>query len=624
MAASRVSSLLQAALEHAPQADKSRLPISDHDFYERLMGLWRRWKPRLNYPGRPTKLALAVSGGADSMALAYLCSPAHSERHLPGLEVKPFIVDHQARPDSQAEAQTVARWLRKMGFEPQILILDWPQGVNPSQLPDFESQARTLRYQALGRACSRARIHSLLLGHHQDDNLETVLLRLAQGHRGLGLQGIPDVAHIPECHDLYGVAESGTVLAQALAVQAKYGRTRLDYAQRGYQHFFLRVADGGIHLLRPLASYPKSRLVATCEAYSVPFVNDPTNFDRTLTPRNTVRHLLASGELPRALRAPSLSRLIENSKAKTERIQALSERFFRSFVILKHDAPVGSLLVSLPNLTKPEHLSSEIENEIRHNQYAQALALRDLLDVVAPGPRRTASLDKVGCAALKVFQPIRIKSSGTLVGRSSFTLGGMKWENVQIGMRDSNRWLLTRQPFKGDTPKPTITCTASFRPSERGHNTFSQWQLWDGRYWFRARVFQVDGPESSVLGNPPVPITQDHLELAISPLTEADVFSLRQGLRDDANGDADVAREIEHILKTRAPGKVRFTLPAVRLRYGDQRLLGLPSLLKDLRQVFVRTTVDDSGVPRKSYWRVKCEVRHKHIDSSFFKLEGFV
>lgn len=60
-------------------------------------------------------LALAVSGGSDSMALAFLCKQLISERLIPGLVVKPFIVDHLAREGSTEEAHEVAGWLRELG-----------------------------------------------------------------------------------------------------------------------------------------------------------------------------------------------------------------------------------------------------------------------------------------------------------------------------------------------------------------------------------------------------------------------------------------------------------------------------------------------------------------------------
>lgn len=65
-------------------------------------------------------LGLAVSGGADSMALAYLCRQLElsSERSATGesFSVTGFVVDHRAREESRREASTVAKWLSKMGM----------------------------------------------------------------------------------------------------------------------------------------------------------------------------------------------------------------------------------------------------------------------------------------------------------------------------------------------------------------------------------------------------------------------------------------------------------------------------------------------------------------------------
>jgi tRNA(Ile)-lysidine synthase TilS/MesJ len=60
-------------------------------------------------------LALAVSGGGDSMALAFLCKQLISERLIPDLSAKAFIVDHKARGESTQEAHKVAGWLKDLG-----------------------------------------------------------------------------------------------------------------------------------------------------------------------------------------------------------------------------------------------------------------------------------------------------------------------------------------------------------------------------------------------------------------------------------------------------------------------------------------------------------------------------
>ena len=58
---------------------------------------------------------LAISGGADSMALAYLCRQWELELNQRDGAIMAFVVDHRAREESSREAWTVAGWLRDMG-----------------------------------------------------------------------------------------------------------------------------------------------------------------------------------------------------------------------------------------------------------------------------------------------------------------------------------------------------------------------------------------------------------------------------------------------------------------------------------------------------------------------------
>lgn len=73
----------------------------------------------------------------------------------------------------------------------------------------MEDAARRRRYRALGTACSRHRIRALLLGHHRDDQAETVLSRIAGGYVGGGLAGMRSQAALPACLGEYGAHESG-------------------------------------------------------------------------------------------------------------------------------------------------------------------------------------------------------------------------------------------------------------------------------------------------------------------------------------------------------------------------------------------------------------------------------
>jgi tRNA(Ile)-lysidine synthase len=75
--------------------------------------------PTLAKPNGERKIGLAISGGVDSMALAYMCSKLQKQKAAGGQAGRPqfqaFIVDHAAREGSDTEAKAVAKRLEDMG-----------------------------------------------------------------------------------------------------------------------------------------------------------------------------------------------------------------------------------------------------------------------------------------------------------------------------------------------------------------------------------------------------------------------------------------------------------------------------------------------------------------------------
>jgi len=121
-------------------------------------------------------LAVAVSGGPDSLALAYL-SKCYSLKN----KLK-FIVDHKLRKESSLEAKTVKNILNKIDV--QCKILKW-NGKKPSK--NIQAVARDKRYFLLAKECKKNNIKYLLLGHHLNDLFENFLIRFV---RGSGLNGL--------------------------------------------------------------------------------------------------------------------------------------------------------------------------------------------------------------------------------------------------------------------------------------------------------------------------------------------------------------------------------------------------------------------------------------------------
>ncbi|WP_081991868.1 tRNA lysidine(34) synthetase TilS, partial [Inquilinus limosus] len=148
-------------------------PVSDEEFAAR--------QDRLGPFDRPLRLAVAVSGGPDSMALSLLAARWVRQR---GGQILALTVDHRLRPDSTAEAAATGASLTRHDIPHRILT--WSDA--PARAS--QDQARRARYGLLGQACREVGIRDLAVAHHREDQAETVLLRLARGSGVDGLAGM--------------------------------------------------------------------------------------------------------------------------------------------------------------------------------------------------------------------------------------------------------------------------------------------------------------------------------------------------------------------------------------------------------------------------------------------------
>ena len=124
-------------------------------------------------------LAVAVSGGPDSLALAYL-TKCYSIKNK--IKVKYYIVNHKLRKESSLEAEVVKKVLKKIDIH--CKILNW-NGKKPSK--NIQASARDKRYSLMAGECKKNDIKYLLLGHHLNDLFENFLIRMV---RGSGLNGL--------------------------------------------------------------------------------------------------------------------------------------------------------------------------------------------------------------------------------------------------------------------------------------------------------------------------------------------------------------------------------------------------------------------------------------------------
>lgn len=123
-------------------------------------------------------IAVAFSGGGDSTALVHMLATS-----LPNHKIHALTVDHGLRPESAAEAATLTAWLKPYKNVKHV-ILKW-EGDKPSAR--IMETARQARYHLMADYCHNHKIHLLAIGHHGDDQRETLLMRLA---RASGLDGL--------------------------------------------------------------------------------------------------------------------------------------------------------------------------------------------------------------------------------------------------------------------------------------------------------------------------------------------------------------------------------------------------------------------------------------------------
>lgn len=128
---------------------------------------------------------VAVSGGADSLALAYALIKEAPQLAITLIAV---TVDHQLQTGSGDQAKKVQEQLKAMGYQEVII-----EKVSVVEKSGIEADARTARYAALDAIAHAYGASQIFLGHTRDDQAETVLLGLARGSGTRSLSGMATV-----------------------------------------------------------------------------------------------------------------------------------------------------------------------------------------------------------------------------------------------------------------------------------------------------------------------------------------------------------------------------------------------------------------------------------------------
>lgn len=185
----------------------------------------------------PKSIAVAVSGGCDSLALTILLNNFCKEKNI---KLFAATIDHKIRKSSSKEASDLQKFLKTQKISHEILEIKWKEKPKSN----IESKLRDARYELLHKFCKSKKIEFLFLGHILDDVAENFLIRL---FRGSGIDGLSSISQISQSNQ--------------------------------------------IKLVRPLLDFTKDEMKQFLQSKKIKWFEDETNLDEKFT-RNKIRRIL--------------------------------------------------------------------------------------------------------------------------------------------------------------------------------------------------------------------------------------------------------------------------------------------------------------------------------------------
>ncbi len=298
-------------------------------------------------PEQPTTVIVALSGGADSLALA---AATAFEARAAGIGVRSVTVDHGLQDASERVAAEAAAKASALGIEALVeRVVVAESGEGP------EADARAARYAALRRV-AQAEDAPVLLGHTLDDQAETVLLGLSRGSGAGSLQGMAPV----------------------------------------------RIDDDGTTWIRPLLAVRRETTRAACAAAGLGPWDDPHNADpRYLRVRARERVLpVLEAELGPGI-AEALARTAEQLREDAE---AFDEMIHETIEDIVEHAEAGISVSAAALAANPAALRNRVIRLVVQSEFGVGLTRAQTVEVArlvtywsGQGP-----IDLPGCTAARV------------------------------------------------------------------------------------------------------------------------------------------------------------------------------------------------------------------------------
>ena len=367
---------------------------------------------------------VAVSGGADSLALLYGLHALHSQLNC---QLHVVHLNHCFRPDADADADFVQEHAARLGVSCTLQRAEVPHLRKEWKL-SVEAAARRARYQFFEEVCKQIGATKVALGHHRDDTAETVLMNLIRGSGSTGLKGITPVREFKFIRPLMGftreqietflVSIDVTPLHDSTNTDTRYVRNRIRHVliPRLESDYNPNIRAGLSRMADVLGTESEYLDTVAQAAFETCRVRDPDRVKTLATLESIVLDRAKFQQLHIAVQRRVLRQSFFEMSGDTSDLYFTHCEAMRS--LIEGDAP--SAMLALPNglrfrrvyqsLIFEVNTSSSVSLPIRIENFAYPLAVPGRTFIAALNTEITAELGDIGSREVRTLPDGRFEA----------------------------------------------------------------------------------------------------------------------------------------------------------------------------------------------------------------------